>query len=338
MRKLATIRRISDIQPIPNADAIEVATVDGWQVVIKKGEFQVGNLAIYLEIDSWVPNTIAPFLSKTKEPRVYQGVPGERLRTVKLRGQVSQGLLLSVRILPPARVLEEGDDVSEELNINKWEMEIPAQLRGTVKGSFPSFIPKTDQERIQNLVHELEQWKDSNELWEITEKLDGSSMTVYVNQGYDGVCSRNLDLKQDDNNSFWKIAIQERIHDRIREVFGPRNIALQGELIGPGIQGNKYNLQELKFYLFDIFDIDRQVYISAKERHELCFQMVLTHVPVMTVRSLDKDITVASLLKLAEGPSFLNLTVEKEGYVYKNANNPNMSFKTISNAFLLGEK
>jgi len=338
MRKLATIRRISDIQPIPNADAIEVATVDGWQVVIKKGEFQVGNLAIYLEIDSWVPNTIAPFLSKTKEPRVYQGVPGERLRTVKLRGQVSQGLLLSVRILPPARVLEEGDDVSEELNINKWEMEIPAQLRGTVKGSFPSFIPKTDQERIQNLVHELEQWKGSNELWEITEKLDGSSMTVYVNQGYDGVCSRNLDLKQDDNNSFWKIAIQERIHDRIREVFGPRNIALQGELIGPGIQGNKYNLQELKFYLFDIFDIDRQVYISAKERHELCFQMVLTHVPVMTVRSLDKDITVASLLKLAEGPSFLNLTVEKEGYVYKNANNPNMSFKTISNAFLLGEK
>ena len=338
MRKLATIRRISDIQPIPNADAIEVATVDGWQVVIKKGEFQVGNLAIYLEIDSWVPNTIAPFLSKTKEPRVYQGVPGERLRTVKLRGQVSQGLLLSVRILPPARVLEEGDDVSEELNINKWEMEIPAQLRGTVKSSFPSFIPKTDQERIQNLVHELEQWKGSNELWEITEKLDGSSMTVYVNQGYDGVCSRNLDLKQDDNNSFWKIAIQERIHDRIREVFGSRNIALQGELIGPGIQGNKYNLQELKFYLFDIFDIDRQVYISAKERHELCFQMVLTHVPVMTVRSLDKDITVASLLKLAEGPSFLNLTVEKEGYVYKNANNPNMSFKTISNAFLLGEK
>jgi len=338
MRKLATIRRISDIQPIPNADAIEVATVDGWQVVIKKGEFQVGNLAIYLEIDSWVPNTIAPFLSKTKEPRVYQGVPGERLRTVKLRGQVSQGLLLSVRILPPARVLEEGDDVSEELNINKWEMEIPAQLRGTVKGSFPSFIPKTDQERIQNLVHELEQWKGSNELWEITEKLDGSSMTVYVNQGYDGVCSRNLDLKQDDNNSFWKIAIQERIHDRIREVFGPRNIALQGELIGPGIQGNKYNLQELKFYLFDIFDIDRQVYISAKERHELCFHMVLTHVPVMTVRSLDKDVTVASLLKLAEGPSFLNLTVEKEGYVYKNANNPSMSFKTISNAFLLGEK
>ena len=117
MRKLATIRRISDIQPIPNADAIEVATVDGWQVVIKKGEFQVGNLAIYLEIDSWVPNTIAPFLSKTKEPRVYQGIPGERLRTVKLRGQVSQGLLLSVTIL--SHVVEEGDDVSEELKIGR---------------------------------------------------------------------------------------------------------------------------------------------------------------------------------------------------------------------------
>jgi RNA ligase (TIGR02306 family) len=336
MRKLATIRKINDIKSIPNADAIEVATVDGWQVVVKRGEYKIGDLAIYCEIDSWIPNSIASFLSKGKEPRVYQNIAGERLRTVKLRGQISQGLLLPCNIIP--RQVELGEDVSEELNINKWEMEIPAQLRGTVRGSFPSFIPKTDQERIQNLVHELEQWKGSNELWEITEKLDGSSMTVYVNQGYDGVCSRNLDLKRDDNNSFWKVAIQERIHDRIREVFGSRNIALQGELIGLGVQGNKYNLQELKFYLFDIFDIDRQIYISARERHDFCFYMALNHVPVMTVRSLDKDVTVASLLKLAEGPSFLNLRVEKEGYVYKNIRDSKISFKTISNKFLLGEK
>jgi RNA ligase (TIGR02306 family) len=96
MRKLATIRRIADIQPIEGADAIEVATVDGWKVVIKKNEFKVGDLAVYLEIDSWIPHELAPFLSKGQEPREYNGVKGERLRTIKLRGTTSQGLLLKI--------------------------------------------------------------------------------------------------------------------------------------------------------------------------------------------------------------------------------------------------
>ena len=97
MRKLASIRKIADIRPIPDADAIEVAVVDGWKVVVKKGEYSVGDLAVYIEIDSWVPYELAPFLSKGQEPREYNGVTGERLRTVKLRGQVSQGLLLKMR-------------------------------------------------------------------------------------------------------------------------------------------------------------------------------------------------------------------------------------------------
>lgn len=95
-RKLASIRRIANIQPIEGADAIVVATVDGWKVVVKKDEFKVGDLAVYLEIDSWVPHNLAPFLSKGQEPREYNGVKGERLRTVKLRGTTSQGLLLKL--------------------------------------------------------------------------------------------------------------------------------------------------------------------------------------------------------------------------------------------------
>jgi|SRR6056297_881963 len=96
MRKLASIRKISDIQPIEGADLIQVATVDGWKVVVKRGEFQVGDLVVYLEIDSWVPHELASFLSNGKEPREYNGVKGERLRTIKLRGQVSSGLLLKI--------------------------------------------------------------------------------------------------------------------------------------------------------------------------------------------------------------------------------------------------
>ena len=97
MRKMATIRRIDDIKPIPNADAIEVATVGGWRVVVKRGEFQPGDLAVYCEIDSFIPTTIAPFLTKPgHSPKTFEGVEGERLRTIRLRGQLSQGLLISV--------------------------------------------------------------------------------------------------------------------------------------------------------------------------------------------------------------------------------------------------
>ena len=137
-RKLATIRKIAAIEPIEGADAIEVAVVDGWKVVVKKGEFQVDALAVYIEIDSWVPTELAPFLSKGKEPREFESVKGERLRTVKLRGQLSQGLLLPLE--PTCANIEselfEGLDVSLPLNILKWERPMNAQLAGIARGNF----------------------------------------------------------------------------------------------------------------------------------------------------------------------------------------------------------
>ena len=161
-RQLATIRRISSIEPIPNADAIELARVDGWQVVVKKGEFKINDLAIYCEIDSWVPHELAPFLSKGKEPREFKGIQGERLRTIKLRGTLSQGLLLPLELTRDrgyrasrqdgaGRYVEENDSLDDFYGIIKYEKELPANLRGKAKGNFPNFIPRTDQNRIQNV-------------------------------------------------------------------------------------------------------------------------------------------------------------------------------------------
>ena len=147
MRKLATVRQIIDIQPIHGADAIELAIVDGWKCVVKKNEFKVNDLAVYFEVDSWVPHEIAPFLSKGQEPKEFEGVFGNRLRTVKFRGQVSQGLLLPLSKEETGFKYEHpygaltlmngniacvklGDDLTEFLNINKWEPPIPTQLAG----------------------------------------------------------------------------------------------------------------------------------------------------------------------------------------------------------------
>jgi len=229
MRKMASIRRIDSVRPIPGADAIECARVGGWDVVVKRDEFQAGDLAVYCEIDSWIPHELAPFLSKGSEPRVFEGVPGERLRTVKLRGQVSQGLLLPLDPTCANIVskLFEGLDVSAPLNIQKWEAPVPAQLAGDVRGAFPSFVPKTDQERIQNLTEEFDSW--SKLTWEVTEKLDGSSMTVYFNNGDFGVCSRNWNLSETQGNSMWQ---QARRYD-LQQVFAREgNFAVQGEIIG----------------------------------------------------------------------------------------------------------
>jgi RNA ligase (TIGR02306 family) len=335
MRKLASIRTIDSIDPIEGADAIEVATVGGWKIVVKKGEFAVGDLAVYLEIDSWVPTELAPFLSKGKEPREFEGIKGERLRTIKLRGQLSQGLLLPLTSAGEFS-LNEGDDVSERLNIVKWEKPMNAQLAGMARGNFPSLIPKTDQERVQNLKKEIANTAATGLTFEITEKLEGSSMTCYLIDGVFGVCSRNLDLKETEGNSFWATARAEDIEAKMRAC-GEGRWAIQGELIGPGIQDNIYNLSKPEFHVFDVYNIDHGDYLTPVYRQALVERMGLKHVPVI---AMDKDLgigTVEEILTWAEGKSVLNDKQEREGIVFKETKG-GMTFKAISNKYLLGEK
>ena len=338
MRKLATIRTIDALNPIEGADAIECATVGGWKVVVKKGEFNVGDHAVYCEIDSWIPTELAPFLSKGKEPRVFEGIKGERLRTVKLRGQLSQGLLLNLdSAIPQTNSFAEGDDVSELLNIVKWEMPMNAQLAGMARGNFPSVIPKTDQERVQNLKKEIAGAAETALQFEITEKLEGSSMTVYQIKGDFGVCSRNLDLKETEGNTFWQVARRDGIEAEMQAVDEHWDFAIQGELIGPGIQGNIYKLNQPEFRVFDVYDISNGCYLKPAARRALIQRMALQHVPFISV---DKDLGVGSIdeiLQWAEDISLLNPAVQREGIVFKEVNG-GMTFKAISNKYLLGEK
>lgn len=353
-RKMATIRSIDAIDPIEGADAIEVCTVGGWKVVAQKGIHEVGSYAIYCEVDSFVPSTVAPFLTRPGHfPKVYNGVEGERLRTIKLRGQISQGLLLPLSVLGDyyfksivhpnhwvkgdLRVPdEEGADVSELLGIVKWEPPLSPQLEGIARGVFPSFIRKTDQERCQNLKHDIEGWYDGGLTWEITEKLDGSSMTVFLNDGVFGVCSRNLELKEDETNTFWKVARELKLEEKMREIGG--NFAIQGELIGVGIQKNPYQLTGHEFHLYDVWDITAQCYMVADVRDSIALALDCKHVPVIVKRGLLNTSSIDELLLFAEGKSALNPKTEREGLVFKCCENPMISFKAISNKFLMKEK
>lgn len=343
-RVMARIVRVDDILPIEGADAIEVAQIGGWKVVVKKGEYQKNSLACYVEIDAWVPHSIAPFLTKPGQfPKIYNEVEGQRLRTIKLRGQISQGLLLAIRSIDTEIILDEhhyffndvvwneGEDVTEILGIQKWEP--PQEFRAAnAKGSFPYFIPKTDQERIQNLSRQLEKWNAEEHQWQVTEKVDGSSMTVYFKDGEVGVCSRNLELKDDGTSTFWETAKSQQLIEILMDV--GENIALQGELIGGQIQGNAYKVPNFEFYLYDIYDIDKQEYLIPDRVESIAKAWGVKHVPVVEHEVIINK-SIDELLSMAEGNSVIGAKPEREGLIFKSLTQPDVSFKVISNKWLL---
>ncbi len=206
-----------------------------------------------------------------------------------------------------------------------------AQLAGMARGNFPVLVPKTDQERIQNLTRSFEQYQQDT--WSITEKLDGSSCTFYLDdEDVFHVCSRNLDLKEDEANSFWKVARKFQIEDVMRRNF-MKGMAIQGEMIGEGIQGNQYKTQ-LDFYVYDMYNTHTGQYILPIQLKAACERLGLKHVPILCEATEIKEQTIQSLLEYAEGKSVLNGS-NREGVVFKSNTVHDRSFKAISNSWLL---
>jgi RNA ligase (TIGR02306 family) len=199
------------------------------------------------------------------------------------------------------------------------------------RGNFPALVPKTDQERIQNLTRSFE--KMQQDTWSITEKLDGSSCTFYLDdEDVFHVCSRNLDLKEDEANSFWKVARKFNIEDIMRRNF-MKGMAIQGEMIGEGIQGNQYKVQ-LDFYVYDMYNTHTGQYILPVQLKAACERLALKHVPIIVEATEIKEQTIQSILEYAEGKSLINGS-NREGLVFKSNSVHDRSFKAISNSWLL---
>lgn len=313
------------MEHIEGADSIEKATVLGWQLVVKKDEFKEGDLCVYCEIDSILPERPEFEFLKSRKMRI---------RTIKLRGQISQGICFTLSILPEDVVIEEGKDVTEILDITKYEPPIPANLEGIAKGRFPSFIPKTDEPRVQVVQDILDKYK--NETFFYTEKLDGSSATYYFNDGRFGVCSRNLELLETEENTLWKLARLYKIEKKLKSL--NRNIAIQGEIIGEFVQGNKYKLTGQDIFFFNAYDIDKHKFLNLDEFITFLKELELKTVPVLeTNYKLSNNIE--ELVELATGKSVLN-DIQREGIVLRPVkeivdNTGRISFKAINPKFLL---
>lgn len=362
MRKLAKVVMVDDVKEHGNADALEIAVIGGWQCCVKKGEFVKNSLAVYFEVDSLLPldNPVFEFLTGRNE-RELDGKRYSRIKTMKLRGELSQGLLLPLGSFPFHQNLSDfigvevsaygysvedvltSLDLTSLLEVIKYEPKLPAQLVGKAKGNFPSFIPKTDQERVQNIKKAYEKAVESQEVFEVTYKLDGSSFTAYAKQEGDvileGVCSRNLELKLEGNeeNTFVKTYKDYRLDIKLHDytVCTGRSLAVQGEMVGPGIQNNFEGLDSVQLYIYNIYDIDAQKYLLPDEARMICEELDLDYVPIF-MEECTLPPTIEDVLIYADGESGLNGKY-REGLVFKSTER-DFSFKVISNRYLLNEK
>lgn len=337
-RKLATIQIIKNLLPIKGADRIEVAHIKGWKVVVEKGKFTIGDMIIYCEIDSLLPiKEEFEFLRKSSYIKNDEQ-EGFRLRTIRLKKQISQGLILHLDTLndTPCHIfkLTEGDDVTDYLNIQKYEVPIPEELKADVVGAIPSFIQKTNEERIQSLSDDYEQWLEDNISFYETEKLDGQSTTMYLYNDVFGVCGRNWEYKRNPDNLIWKFAIENNIEEKLR-LYG-KNIAIQGELIGSGIEGNNYKLNYKTIKYFRIFNIDEYRLEDYDTFIDIVHNVLNADTVPLVCNNYKLPKTIDELLKHAEGNSILTTSSKREGSVFKSLDS-SISFKVISNEYLICE-
>lgn len=417
MRKLAYVVDIGSLEPIPNSNNLEVAIPKGhgWKIVVQKGEFQIGDLAVMFEIDSFLnPNDERYAFLRERCLRKFVSKGGNVLReglkikTIKLRGVLSQGLLMPIgkfvgkeilcdtRPAKPADVVSDdgtpvteeelegveisrlfyyqdvteeggvptiqevevlpGTDLTELLHVEHYD-EVKEQLQpqmgnplcADALGKFPSdYIPKTDEERIQNLGDWFETRKGRR--WQVTCKHDGSSCTIAFSPTIDFdnpkiVCSRNLRLKRETADGkvpvYWQVAEKYKLLDKLAEMLAGAGYeyALQGEVVGPGINGDRNKETEYKFYCFRIWDIAHQKWVNPKESYALCEEFDIPHVQVIRddFAFFDEIKTMDEALKFAEGKTAEGN--EREGIVCKTVDDgPYASFKVVSNRYLMKQE
>lgn len=335
MRKLASVQRILSLNQIENADSIELATINGWQCVVKKGEFQVGDLGVYLEIDAVPPingphRELFSFLWKGQAGPS----PSLRIRTMRLRGALSQGLMMPVSTLPEVAGLQDGTDVTDLLGVHKYDPPPPDGM-GDYAGPFPADISKTDEQRIQSMPALLDEIRGLS--YCITEKCDGTSATMAVDaDGVFRVYGRNHEIGEADN-IFWRAARRCNIKEAMS---CQPALALQCEIVGPGIQKNRLGLKHVELRAFNLFNRVTGLHEGQHTLLEFCDPW---GIPVARVLEWGKCFshTQPSLLDLAEG-FYEGTKNEREGIVirpvvprHSQLLAGRLSFKVISNRYLL---
>ncbi len=349
-RKLASVQRVLDVLPIENADAIELVKINGWQCVVKKNEFRAGDLGVYFEIDAIPPDSDTFQFLWTPKPKMDENgnvlaVPAEalalpskfRIRTLRLRGTLSQGLFLPLSAFPELASMGDGDDVTGILHVGKYEPPAPTGM-GDWRAPFPGFVPKTDEMRVQSVPAVLDELRGLP--YVVTLKYDGTSATYAIDPRTNEfhACGRNQSVR-DGTNVYWNMARKYDIEAALR---ASPNLVVQGEIVGPGIQKNPLGLKEVSLFTFNVYDVGQGAYLSHDDARAFLAQANVPAVETVE-RGAAFNHTQESLLALAEG-KYDGTKNEREGIVIRPQTERKsavlggrLSFKAISNRYLLKE-
>lgn len=269
---LATMQRVRNVRHHPNADALDLVQILGWQVVTKRDEFKENDLAVYVVIDTVLPEHPTFEFLRNKHFRI---------KPIRLRGEESAGIVFPLSILGQFNYdmrgpVMEGVDVTQWIGVKHYEKPVPADLAGQAFGHIPGFLIVTDEDNLRTYPDALP------ELWGrpyyITRKDDGCSGTFFLHNGEFGVTSRRIHLKESETNGFWRMARKYDLENVLRKAFPDKSIAIQGEVCGPGVQKNKLGLKELELHVFNVFDIVGRSYLDYAHLTEFCTNYGLTMV------------------------------------------------------------
>lgn len=377
-RALAYIQHVTNIRPIDGADNIEQCNVLGWNLICKKGEFHEGDPCVYIEIDSKVPEReefeflrAKGFKVKTmklgKFNCISQGLAMPQSAFKELAGlsegtDVTDILGIKYSVQEDNARKSNGDPNAKYKSMaarhqkifkkkwarwmmrRSWGRKVMFFFFGKKKDNprgFPSFVSKTDEERVEN-----QPWRISDgKTYIATEKLDGTSCTYALerkgrNKFEFYVCSRNVrqqDEKQEcyhDHNIYWDLAFKYNIEQHLKDILNQfpklKWVCIQGEGVG-SVQGNPLNLKEDDLYVFNFKDSERGRYNSIIGR-AIIEKMGMKWVPILGKVQMPN--TMEELKALATGKSKVNPDVMREGIVYRSLDGSD-SFKNVSREYLL---
>lgn len=374
-RKLATVQVIEDILPIEGRDRIVLARVLGWYVIVQKDLYQIGDYVVFFEVDSMLP------VDDKRHADLIKYTKGTgRIKTIKMAGVISQGYCMPYSKLALSEIHIAGNpcklgylpvdtDLTDVLNVKKYETDLdnvpsPNNKSGGNLRNFPSFVRKTDETRVQKLAAMIRALQ-GEEVY-ITEKLDGSSMTlVWTKDRKFMVCSRNKELrlrtslkpwyryilkwffkpeKNPEGNPhkspFWQFVVEQGLDSKyVMDMmlhYYPKGVAVQGELIGPSRNGNKHKLQHHEFHIFSVFDIETQKYRGYHEVRLISERLNLPMVPVLNI-NVPLNESIDELVAMAAGKSRVGDLKHREGIVIRTMDGQH-SMKAINPNFLLKEE
>lgn len=262
---LVYVGKIMALEPIEKADKIMSATVvcgkgGKWKGVVRKNEFNLEDICLV-----YLPDAIVP---ESEEMRFLES-SNWRVRMRRFRGAPSE-----VVIVPYKGEGVIGTDLTKEKGVTKYHKPVPASLAGQIEGEFPGFIPKTDEPNYQSAQDLVEVLHGKH--YYITEKADGSSTTAFRYKGKFGVCSRNWEMKRNESNGYWKVALKYKLEERLREGY-----AIQWETCGPKIQSNPMQLKEIDGFMFSAYKIDEKRYFDYGELATLSIELGFPMVEIL---------------------------------------------------------